>query len=285
MIEYTFFNSEVLLPSHPKTTDSYNKYAKKYDDHVSDPEDSVFHSYYEKPAIRAALPKLDGLNVISIGCGSGIDARWLQNNGAENVVGIDNSESMIQLAKNNHKGIKFQVMDMEQLDFDDERFDLAYSSLALHYLDDWVKSLREAYRILKSGGSYIFSCGHPIDTAMEYFDEQTERGAILGRTIKKDSDERTIHGDYLATDSDGVKAIDVTLGTTSGTASISPMKVRIYHRTMSKMVEQISASGFTIERLIEPQPVDKMKINHKSHYEQLRKIPFFMIWVLRKQNR
>jgi hypothetical protein len=49
------------------TVDAYNKNAAAYNKHVSDPNDSIFHAYYEKPAIRAELPKLGGLSVISIG--------------------------------------------------------------------------------------------------------------------------------------------------------------------------------------------------------------------------
>lgn len=44
------------------------------------------------------------------------------------------------------------------------------------------------------------------------------------------------------------------------------------------MLEQIKASGFTIELMAEPQP---LKADF-AHYEQLTRIPTFMIWVLSK---
>lgn len=270
------------MPSDPKTIESYNQHADAYDAHVSDPSDSTYHSFYEKPAMRAELPDLRGMSAISIGCGSGVDAKWLADNGAEKVVGIDISEGLIGIARKKHKGIDFHVMDMEKLAFEDESFDLAYSSLAIHYLDDWTQSLRETRRVLKPGGKYVFSCGHPIDSAMERYESDNERGNRLGRTIQKDPDHRTIHGNYLVPESDGVKLMKYTLGEASGSDLGTPLTVHSYHRTISNMIEQINASGFIIEKLVEPQPVKEMETGDPFHYEQLTKIPTFMVWVLKK---
>lgn len=65
----------------PYTIKHYNEHAEDYDRHVSNPNDSTFHSFYEKPAIKAELPNLKGFEIISIGCGSGVDAKWLADNG------------------------------------------------------------------------------------------------------------------------------------------------------------------------------------------------------------
>lgn len=262
------------MATDPNTAKGYNEHAEAYNAHVSNPADSIFHSYYEKPAIRAELPRLEGLDVVSIGCGSGVDTRWLADNGAKKVVGVDISNGLLKIARTNNPDIEFHVMDMEQLDFPDDSFDLAYSSLAIHYVDDWTKSLKEAKRILRNGGSYIFSCGHPIDTAMEYSLEDDKKYAGIGRVVDQVTQKRTIFGDYLASESEGVKPVGATLGT---------IDVIVYHRTFGRMIEQILASGFSIERVVEPQPTSGMKETNPDMYEQLSRIPTFMIWVLRKQ--
>lgn len=257
------------MATDPNTVMHYNANAEQYHRHVSDASDSTFHSYYEKPAIRAELPHLHGLEVISIGCGSGVDARWLADNGAKQVVGIDISEGLLAIAKKKNPDIVFHEMDMEHLDFPDESFDLAYSSLAIHYVDDWTQPLKEAHRILRKNGLYVFSCGHPIDSAMEYVTEGDYKYARLGRRVNQLTSERTIYGDYLVPESGGVKPVKGMLG---------DIEVVVYHRTFSKMIEQIQGSGFTIERAVEPQPIE----GDPDHYEQLKKIPTFMIWVLKK---
>ncbi len=261
------------MATDPNTIKGYNKNAAAYNAHVSNPKDSIFHSYYEKPAIRTELPSLEGLDVISIGCGSGVDTRWLADNGAKKVIGVDISEGLLKIARTNNPDIEFHEMDMEQLDLPDESFDLAYSSLAIHYVDDWTKPLKEARRILRSGGSYIFSCGHPLDTAMEYSIEGDKKYARVGRVIDQVTQKRTTFGDYLVNEGEGVKPVSGTLGA---------IDVIVYHRTFSKMIEQIVASGFRIERVVEPQPTGEMKNANPDIFEQLSRIPTFMVWVLRK---
>jgi ubiquinone/menaquinone biosynthesis C-methylase UbiE len=261
------------MATDPNTIDQYNLHAADYDRHISDPHDSTFHHYYEKPAIRAELPPLNGLDVISIGCGSGADARWLADNGATSVVGIDISSGLLEIARSKNPDITFHEMDMEDLALPDSSFDIAYSSLAIHYVDNWIQPLREAYRILREGGQYVFSCGHPIDSSMEYETIEGFKYARLGRRVNLETRERSIYGDYLAAETEGVKPISGTLSTAD---------VVVYHRTFSKMIEQINASGFTIDRLIEPQPTEKMRELDAGIYDQLSRIPSFMIWVLKK---
>jgi ubiquinone/menaquinone biosynthesis C-methylase UbiE len=262
-----------FMATDPNTSKNYSANAEDYHRHVSNPNDGTFHAYYEKPAIRAELSDLNGLEVISIGCGSGVDARWLADNGAKKVVGIDISKGLLDIAKRENPDIEFYEMDMEHLDLPDASFDLAYSSLAIHYVDDWTQPLKEAHRVLRQNGLYIFSCGHPIDTAVDSEVKNGDRYNLLGRKVNIKTKERTVYGDYLAFKSDGLKPVEGTLAT---------VEVTVYHRPISKMIEQIRAAGFIIEKMIEPQPTEGMKDVDPAIYEQLTKIPSFMIWVIRK---
>lgn len=261
------------MATHPNTANHYNQGAENYHRHVSDPNDSIFHAYYEKPAIRAELPDLEGLDVVSIGCGSGVDARWLADNGANKVTGVDISSGLIDIAVKNNPDLEFHVMDMEKLSFDDASFDLAYSSLAIHYVDDWTVALKEARRVLRPNGQYVFSCGHPLDTAVEFEYKDGYKYAVVGRKVHQETNQRTVYGDYLIAEGDGVKPI---------TGTLKDVEVTVYHRTFSKMIEQIIASGFKIERMIEPQPRPEMEAIDPNIYHQLTRLPSFMIWVLKK---
>lgn len=261
------------MATHPNTAPNYNQMADDYHKHVSDPNDSIFHAYYEKPAIREELPNLAGLDVISIGCGSGVDTRWLADNGASKVVGIDISAGLLAIARSENPDIEFKEADMEQLPYPDDSFDLAYSSLAIHYLNDWTQALTEARRVLRTDGQYVFSCGHPIATAMDREVKDELRYATLGHTVNNATQERATLGDYLKPATDGTLPVEGTLST---------VEVTVYHQTISKMIEYIRASGFTIERLIEPQPTPGMRDINPQMHEQLSRIPSFMIWVLRK---
>jgi SAM-dependent methyltransferase len=54
---------------------------------------------------------------------------------------------------------------MEQLELFPESFDLVYSSLALHYIEDLDGLMAEVHRSLVPGGSVVFSVEHPLFTA------------------------------------------------------------------------------------------------------------------------
>jgi SAM-dependent methyltransferase len=259
------------MPTDPRTIDSYNKNASFYSAHVNNPEDSIYHTYYETPAMHAEYPNFNGLDVISIACGTDENGQWFLNQGVKRLVGVDISEKLIDIARKNNPTVEYHVMDMEKLDFADNSFDFSYSSLAIEYLDNWEKSLREVKRILKPGCRFVFSHNHPIETASEYFRTPTSHGALLGRETDDENNQLIVHGDYFAAGTGGVREVK----------SILPDSF-IYHRPMSKMIEDIVNSGFKIVKLVEPLPTDEMRVNHPREYQKLMKIPVFMIWVLEK---
>lgn len=121
----------------------------------------------EWPALRALLPDLRGLKVLDLGCGFGWFCRWAREKGAARVWGIDVSDKMLARgrATTQDPAITYTRADMEHLELPLEAFDLVYSSLALHYIEDLNRLLSEVYRSLIPGGSLVFSVEHPIFTA------------------------------------------------------------------------------------------------------------------------
>src|SRR6266850_4009521 len=140
----------------------YNDNAEEYVKHVRNDKDSVYHTYYEKPAMYDLLPDLANKTVLSLGCGSGEDSEYLRKIGAKKSVGIDISEKLIEIAKLSYSDCEFLAMDMEKLNFPEESFDLVYSSLAINYIEDWTNVFKEVYRVLKPNSFFLFSCGHPV---------------------------------------------------------------------------------------------------------------------------
>jgi len=92
----------------------------------------------EWPALRALLPNLSGLKVLDLGCGFGWFCRWARQQGAAHVLGIDVSEKMLARgrAATVDPSITYTMADMEQLELPAGSFDVVYSSLALHYVEN-----------------------------------------------------------------------------------------------------------------------------------------------------
>ncbi len=138
-----------------KTIESYNKYAKNWAKDLRAGKNKS-HEFLEKPAMYKKLPNLSNKIVLCIGCGTGEECEYLLSSGAKKVIGVDLSPGLIEYAKKSYPDIEFHVMDMEKLKFKDSSFDYIYSSLTMHYVEDWKKPLKEAHRVLKNGGGSPF---------------------------------------------------------------------------------------------------------------------------------
>lgn len=121
----------------------------------------------EWPALRALLPALAGRSVLDLGCGFGWFCRFAASEGAAEVVGVDVSERMLARARaeTSAANVRYEQADLERYEPPEGRFDLAYSSLAFHYLVELPAVFRRVQRALKPGGRFVFSVEHPIMTA------------------------------------------------------------------------------------------------------------------------
>jgi ubiquinone/menaquinone biosynthesis C-methylase UbiE len=254
------------MPTDERTVQWYDEHAADYTQHVRNPNDSIYHSMYEKPAMYALVPDLMGLSVISLGCGSGEDCNHLNQLGAKRMVGVDISSGLIDIAKTSYPACDFQVMDMEHLDFPDSSFDFVYSSLAVHYLEKWDKMLAETYRILRPGSFFLFSCNHPIYSAMEVTrDDEEAKVRQLARTKDVKTDTVSIVGDYVTR---------------------RPMEFNdswvTWHKSIGEISQEVTDAGFMIAGVHEPKPLPEMAKLSPKDYETLSKIPNFVIFKLWK---
>ncbi|MDQ0669820.1 bifunctional 2-polyprenyl-6-hydroxyphenol methylase/3-demethylubiquinol 3-O-methyltransferase UbiG [Pseudomonas sp. W2I6] len=118
----------------------------------------------EWPALQAMLPPVPGLKVVDLGCGYGWFSRWAQEQGAEQVLGLDVSQKMLARAKEmtSSSAITYGIADLEKLDLPNAAFDLGYSSLAFHYIVDLKGLFARIHQALVPGGWLVFSIEHPI---------------------------------------------------------------------------------------------------------------------------
>lgn len=111
------------------------------------------------PALgAAALDLLDpqpGEHILDVGCGDGTLTMQIRERGAE-VVGIDNSESMIAAAR--ARGLDARLMDAADLKFS-EAFDAAFSNATLHWILAKNRAARAIWFALKPGGRFAGEMG------------------------------------------------------------------------------------------------------------------------------
>ena len=108
--------------------------------------------------IEKYLPEGRPLRILDIGTGTGFFACLLTSKGHQ-VTGVDLSPDMIkgadQMADSLGMEIDFQVMDAENLEFENESFDALVTRNVTWTLPHAEKAYREWYRVLKKGGVFI----------------------------------------------------------------------------------------------------------------------------------
>lgn len=231
---------------------------------------NIAHKYLEKPAMYGKLPNLQGLDVLCVGCGTGEECAHLKSLGAKRVVGVDLSSGLIEYAKQSYPELEFSAMDMEALDFPPDSFDFVYSSLVLHYVDSWQKTLASISNVLKKGGTLLLSTNHPATWGADCTRTDTERKSLLGYVKRKDANTCDITGDYLNTR----KINDTWFG---------DFKVSYIHRSMEALMKDILSSDFEIVDYLEPKAIEKCKEVDPIFWEIHQKIPIFMVFELRKK--
>lgn len=121
----------------------------------------------EWPSVLKQLPELEGRKVVDLGCGYGWFCRSARQLGASEILGVDVSEKMLHRAKEltDDDAITYCRQDLEQLQLQTLSYDLAYSSLTLHYITNLSALFANVYQSLVIGGQLIFTAEHPIYTA------------------------------------------------------------------------------------------------------------------------
>lgn len=233
----------------PIAYDIYEANAKFYAEYIkTNPTDA----YLTRPAIRALLPAMNGWQVLDAGCGAGINLQWLLDNGASEVVGVDVSPTMIEVARQEAptEQVSLYVADLEQpLDFlNDSSFELVLSSMAIHYVEDLNRLFGDFARLLKPGGYLVFTTHHPYN------------------------DHKRHGGPYFET-----RPV-----TRTGQVSDKNYSLPYYLRPLSAITEGLAQTGFVIERLTETLPTEEYLLADPEGYAKRMENPSFLCIRARK---
>jgi SAM-dependent methyltransferase len=226
--------------------ETYEQISESYAEAV---KTKPYNAYLERPAIRALMPANFSGRVLDAGCGPGTNFGWLIEHGAQAIVGIDVSPNMLDIAgrvgRDAAQNITLQVADMSQpLDLlEAESFDLVFSSLVVHYIEDIGALFAEFGRVLRLGGVLVFSTHHP------------------------QSDFHWHPGNYFET---------MFVSEEWRGFADEPVTVSFYRRPLSATTDALANAGFVIERLTEAQPTDDFRRADPEGYERASQRPTFL---------
>jgi SAM-dependent methyltransferase len=149
------------------------------------------------------FPELANKKVLEIGVGNGSHAQLLAQHAAS-YTGIDLTDYAVKSTTKRLEcfGLKASIlrMDAEQLEFDDDTFDLIWSWGVIHHSANTGRILQEMRRVLKPGGAAITMVYHR-NVFNYYFVSGLVRGVLMGKFFQG----KSLH-EILQTATDGAIA-------------------------------------------------------------------------------
>ncbi|WP_283966290.1 class I SAM-dependent methyltransferase [Tritonibacter sp. AK171] len=209
----------------------------------------------EWPAIRALLPELAGKRVADLGCGFGWASRWLRAQGADRVLGLDLSQNMIDRAQadTSDSAITYRIADLDRLELPETAFDLIYSALTFHYVQDFERLIRMIYAALSAGGDLVFTIEHPIFMAAahpHWIEDEDGRKTWPVNGYSNEGERRT---DWFA------------------------KGVLKHHRTLATTINTLINAGFTLRRVEEFAPAPEQIAAMPELAEELERPMMLMV--------
>lgn len=226
--------------SSPLDSGSWEHVASEWASHIDQASDEIGDKF-GLPCFTDFVGDVRHCSLLDAGCGNGRSALLFARRGA-NVVGIDLSPSLIEIARENpvgqQHGVEFRILSSDNLEgIQDNSFDHVTSVMALMNTSDLLGSLSEFSRVLKPGGLLSIMVLHPC-----FF---TKRLSISRQ--HKGRDKMAMVSDYFEK-----QPYEQMLSLSKG--SKSSVLVRRFPRTLADYLQGLLACGLMITKVEEPRP-------------------------------
>ena len=165
------------------------------------------------PFLLEATTDAPGSRLLDAGSGTGELAAYADRAGYS-VVAVDASEGMVEIARQSHHGIRFDVGDLTALPHNDGAFDAVTANFVINHTPDPRESLREMHRVLATGGIAAATIWpYRVSTLNALWSEVLKRSGAVKPAIERLPSER----DFERT-TDGLANLLIDTGFCSVTA-------------------------------------------------------------------
>ena len=153
MTEEKFLNLTYQLETQADTLAHYEAWAETYDEEITE------NNYAQPERCANALAQYSTskeIDVLDIGCGSGLSGLALSDSGFKNIDGCDFSPAMLEKAKHTNAYRQLFIADInEELDIEAETYDAVSAVGVLAFAHIRTEALRHMLRVIKSNGLLV----------------------------------------------------------------------------------------------------------------------------------
>ena len=173
--------------------------------------------------------------LLSAACGAGLYDGLLMEAG-HSVVGIDQSEGMLDRAREHFPEVRYEKLGLQEMDFR-EAFDGAICIDAMEHIcpEDWPEILRRFHAALKSGGVLYFT----VDLGGDYVTEAYERAKALGLPV--------VFGEVVDQVAEAYEQVMALARTEAPDGELADSAVYHYHPSREQVQTWVSQAGLVIE--------------------------------------
>jgi len=194
------------------------------------------------------------LSVLDVGCGEGRFCRMLKEVGIS-TFGVDPIAEMVEEARSRDTHGTYLQGFAEDLEFDDDTFDLVVTYLSLIDIDDAGRAIAEMVRVLKPGGRILVANLTSFSTS----------SIPLGRKICKETGEE-------------FRPLGLYLQERKDWFEWDELRIQNWHRPLSQYMKWFLGQGLTLTYFDEPQPTGGPKIR----VERYQEMPYLMVMEWQK---
>ncbi len=200
---------------------------------------------------------VEGKRVVELGCGGAQCAIAFAKQGAT-AIGVDFSDEQLAFARRlcEKEGVKVELRhaDLADLAFlRSDSVDLVFSAYAFGHVEDLSRVFRQVHRVLKSGGTLVFSMPHP---AYDMIDDSSPIEPL--RIRRSYFDRAPIEYQW-----NGIAFTD-------------------YRHTLSDLYGQLYRSTLRVDTILEPEPV-RSGLRSRDWRETFLYVPRTLIIRARKE--
>lgn len=200
-----------------KITRDYNRRASEYDNMS---RKAYPWLYFDRPyVLKHVVPLVKpSTKLLEIGSGSGKVLELFKGRLSEtNITGIDLSKELIKISKRYFPEATLKVGNFASASFPQNKFDIALSVRSIEYLNQQSleRAFKNVHKSLKKGGRFFLLTGHPLRI----------NNANIGTYLER-----------------GTRMVSLPWG----------MKVDLYHKTVSDILNAAIKAGLRLEAIDEP---------------------------------